>query len=70
MSTIRFIHRPKRIEAKFTDRRLKQDDPPLKRLEGARVQAKLEVFLVDPVVDGSDVAGGHGGQVSFPAFDN
>jgi hypothetical protein len=62
MSTIHFIQRPKRIQAELTDRRLKQDNPPLQRLDGARVQAELEVLLIDPIVDGSDVTRGHDGK--------
>jgi hypothetical protein len=57
-----------RFRAELGDGRFEQVDSPLQRVDRAGVQADFEVFLVNPVVNRCDVAGGHGGEVSFPAF--
>jgi hypothetical protein len=65
----RFSISAERCHPQLSDRGLKLKYPLLQRRDRARVQAQLEVFLVDAVVERSDVAGGHDGVFPFPALD-
>lgn len=62
--------RPESLDPELADGGLEDDDALLKCGDCPGVQAHLEVFFVDPVVKGSDVVAGHGGECSFPAFVN
>ena len=58
----RFSISTERLKPQLPDSSLKLENARLQRADGARVQAQLEMFFVDPVVEGGDVAGGHDGE--------